>query len=492
MFEPGNFASILELLYSSGKPFKFLAVNCPSSVVEGRWSVRFFLQLENGDLAEHVASALRTSMDVEVVEDSQPPTRKYERCVEFELRNHYALPICQLDEEPHVNPIDEVVGALSEGDAAFEVVAVGDPRARPDIISYIGKKTKRAMGFGETLLNAFLGVLDGFFGGGPKKEGGGRVQLNPVTKARVEAAGKKANQNLFSCSVRAYGDRKVLETVEGVLPFSPMNKLKARRTVKATEAQELRRPSRYVLHNMLSNLSWIVPALTIFSTLYFGVFDPLRLANVDILVMAVAVISAIPLLIRFPKRRPLVLCMDELSLTVGMPTAVGRLPVEFGSAPITRRQFIFGRGEEAEAPAQPTQPAQTPSAAPTIHPSKTQTAIREPVKVVGVLRDPRTGLPLQRRGFDVYVDGVLLQKGVSDEQGGFEVVYVPEHVGAVTVEVRPEGYAAPGQTVKVLVSPQPEGALPPGVRRCPACHAVVPEGAECCLKCGSKLESVFT
>ncbi|MHA1835973.1 MAG: hypothetical protein ACTSYQ_03495 [Candidatus Odinarchaeia archaeon] len=42
--KPKNLACLLEVLHSSGKPFRFFIVNCESPVVKGRRVVRFFLE----------------------------------------------------------------------------------------------------------------------------------------------------------------------------------------------------------------------------------------------------------------------------------------------------------------------------------------------------------------------------------------------------------------------------------------------------------------
>lgn len=89
--------------------------------------------------------------------------------------------------------------------------------------------------------------------------------------------------------------------------------------------------------------------------------------------------------------------------------------------------------------------------------SKAQATVGEPFKVVGIMREPSLGVPLPNRNFDVIVDGAPFYKGVTDEQGGFEVVYIPENPGVVRIEVRPEGYADVSQSIEVTVSGQTIG-----------------------------------
>ncbi|MEM2550195.1 MAG: hypothetical protein QW689_07265 [Nitrososphaerota archaeon] len=90
-------------------------------------------------------------------------------------------------------------------------------------------------------------------------------------------------------------------------------------------------------------------------------------------------------------------------------------------------------------------------AAPTARVSKAQATVGEPFKIVGVLRDPRLGKPLANCGFEVFADGVFQYKGSTDEQGGFEVVYVPQYAGVLNIEVRPEGVVGAEQKVEVTV-----------------------------------------
>lgn len=97
-------------------------------------------------------------------------------------------------------------------------------------------------------------------------------------------------------------------------------------------------------------------------------------------------------------------------------------------------------------------------AAPTARVSKAQATVGEPFKIVGVLRDPRLGKPLANCGFEVFADGVSQYKGSTDEQGGFEVVYVPQYAGVLNIEVRPEGVVGAEQKVEVTVrGPSAEG-----------------------------------
>lgn len=76
-----------------------------------------------------------------------------------------------------------------------------------------------------------------------------------------------------------------------------------------------------------------------------------------------------------------------------------------------------------------------------------------PVKVVGVLKDPASGKPIQRKGFEVLVEGKSYTKGSTDDEGFFTVYFLPESYGSFKVEVKPEGYTQVLETLVVNVQP---------------------------------------
>jgi len=129
----------------------------------------------------------------------------------------------------------------------------------------------------------------------------------------------------------------------------------------------------------------------------------------------------------------------EKVLILALGRKRGRKPV--------KQKAVREKGAEKVAPKAPV----------TVKVTKAQATVGEPFKVVGVLREPSSGTPLANRNFDVIVDGVLRYKGATDEQGGFEVVYIPESVGLVRIEVRPEGYAGVSQSIEVAVRGQAVG-----------------------------------
>ena len=80
-------------------------------------------------------------------------------------------------------------------------------------------------------------------------------------------------------------------------------------------------------------------------------------------------------------------------------------------------------------------------------------SFRNPVKIVGVLRDPYTGEPLKRRNFDFLVEGRRYSSGVTDEEGFFTVFFFPQMTGVYTVSVMPEGYPKDAQRFEVRIEP---------------------------------------
>jgi len=467
-FEAGNFTRVFEYLYNCGKPFRLFVADCPSSVVEGLRHVRLFIQLPDAELADRLANVLKANMEVEVVVEAQPPSKVYAQRVELELKDKYALPICNLKKGVNANPVDEVVASLSGRDAALEILAAGYPRGKRGILDYIARKTRRSASFSGALLDAFLGILDAFSGGPPPKKEG-KEELNPIVKAKVEAAEEKAKRNLLLCEVNVYGEADACEAVQASIPFSPFNGFKARKSTKAVEAppQQLRKPRSLTLENALSRL-WVAPVLLIpLSAWFLGFFDPLRLSNLDLTVMAATAALAVALHVKFPHRNPTVLSAEELSLIAGMPTAVGQLPVETGTSRVTRRQFAFGKPitsgkpteegkaekpEKAEAEGKAEGKAEEAKAE-LKEPREAvlEAFLNRPLKVEGVLSDPKTGAPIANVEYEVYEDGKRVFADATDEAGRFSFVFNADREGDVKLEVKARGYAEPVRRFEVRV-----------------------------------------
>lgn len=343
-FEAGNFRQVLKVLYNNGKPFRFFMANCPSSLVEGRRSVKFFLELTDRNLAEYLAKYMRTTMDVEVLE-AKPPRQTYSECVEFQMECHYGLPICEVGEKCMENPVDAIVACLSMiENAAFEVTAVADPKAAAGIRDYKARLTGEKKTPDQIAVDIIVGILDGmisgFTGGAPSKPKDERSRkdggLPPEIKTKVEAAEKKIFGNLFTCTVKAYGEKETLKRISEALPAA-LNGFKPYKTTKISVAPtKLKRPNRVPVQNVLNKLSWITPLLMIFMTMFFNILNPFRLNALDVLMTAISVSCGVPFYIMFRKKKAIVLSADELSLITGLPTAVKRLQVEPGKTVQTR------------------------------------------------------------------------------------------------------------------------------------------------------------
>lgn len=341
-FEARNFSSVLDYLHNVGKPFRFFAVSCPSDKVEGLRTVRLFLQVAGADIAERLANALKSSLDVEVIIGSEPPSNVYPCCAEFMLKGYNASPVCQPKERPEVNPVDVLIGTLGRSKTALEVLSIEDRKARREILGYIAKKQGRSASFAGSLVNVALEIPSAFFGSPPKKSA--VKDLDPFTKTRVDAAGWKAGQNLFRCELRAYGDEDIVEALSDALPSSPLNRFRKVRKLRDVKApsKELTEPKGRELKKLLLSYLWAVPLiLFLYLWIMLGAVDPLRLANVDLFAIILTASSATVLWALFQKPEPLILSTDELSLIVGMPSAVGKLPVEIGTARTTRERFTI-------------------------------------------------------------------------------------------------------------------------------------------------------
>ena len=369
---------VLGVLYNSGRPFKFVIASCPSQIVEGRFSVRFFFHADEM-LVDRVKSLLRASLGAQVIEGSKPPKSTYPLSADLGLKAHFALPIADLTSKVQSNPIDGIAAALMKGEGAVEISAVSDVGARRKVLNWIMEKTGRSPSFADILLNSALGIFDAFLGGAPRGSAA-KAELNPVAKARVSAATEKANRKLFRCSVKVYGDREVLDAVLSALPSSAVNRF-AKRGVKrgAALSQSVEKPPAFMLRNAINSLAWLPSAALLGILFLTGAFDPFRLANIDITFITLAVFPAAAIKVAVPGRRPVILSAEELSLIVGLPTEIGRLPVELGTSPVTRGRFIPAEGAKAEPsksdggqPARglPTAQALCPSARSPSYPSR--------------------------------------------------------------------------------------------------------------------------
>lgn len=334
-YEPRNFSSVLEVLYNARKPFRFIASSVKTGF--GRNIVHFYIQAEE-DLINRLANLLRSWLGVQVLMDSKPPSEVYDLCVEYGLRSHYALPIADLDGKPEENNIDGIIAALASEGGAFEVTAVADIGARRGVYDWIRRKMGRSASFSDTILDHAYGAVGAILGGPYKPSGGGGIkqQTDPIAKLMIDAVSKKAVRSLFNCSIKAYGSMDLIKAVLEALPSSSMNRLtpiKSRRGVALSS--EIVPPKKHSLRNFINTIS---PAFTIaiLACAFLTGLITLRLTDFEILIIVLSIIPTLLIKIFLPKKKPLILSTDELSMIVGMPSGIGRLPVETALAPPTR------------------------------------------------------------------------------------------------------------------------------------------------------------
>jgi len=362
--KPGSFAPVLESLFNSGKPFRFLAVDVEDPNVEGKRVVRFFLQLPDRNMIEQLSNVVRALLDVEIVK-AQPPKRQYRRCVDLELARDYAVPVCHLTEKPSINLIDRIVAALGGSGAALEIVARGDSKAAAGIQKWIYDKTHHGPSMSKAFSDIGVGVVaEATVQRYPRDisreawwKYGRQYKTDPWGKEEIKEAETKLHRSLFTCNVRIYGNSpENIQTIKDALP-SAMNRFRAFKTErKVVEVQnELEKPSRYWFrNNLLCRLWWATPLAVLFLSWFMGLFNPLRMISspsslsADMVVLTISIFSAFPLYWMFRKRHPIVLSTDELAQIVGLPSAIGKLPVALGRVPTARMQL---GGEWAVPPA---------------------------------------------------------------------------------------------------------------------------------------------
>jgi len=370
--KPSNFIPLLDSLHNSFKPLRFLAVDAEDPNIEGKHLVRFFIQLPNKNMMEQMMNVVRASLDVEIV-DAEPPKKKYQRCVDLELARHYAIPVCHFKEKPVMNLIDRIVAALGGSGAALEIVACGDPKAAVGIQKWIYDRTQRGPSMSKALSDIGVGVVaEATVQRYPKDisreawwKTGRQYKSDSWARKEVEESEMKLHRSLFTCNVRIYGDSpEMIQAVKDALP-SAMNRFRVFKTEREPVEVEMKleKPSKHWFrNNLLCRLWMVVPVATLFLSWFLGFFDPVRMifssssTSTDMTVLAVAMLSAFLFYLFFRKRNPIILSDEELSQIVGLPSAVGKLPVALGSLTMTRMQL--GGAEWAE-PSNPEEKKET-------------------------------------------------------------------------------------------------------------------------------------
>lgn len=362
--KPGNFAPILEALFNSAKPFKFLVVDTEDKNASGRQLVRFFIQFPNEQIKKQMSNVTRALLNIEVIA-AEPPERQYQRHADLELAKDYALPICDFREKTEVNLIDRIVATIAGSDTAIEITAQGDSTAALGIQNYIYEKNHSKSSISKTFSDQAVGVLSEITvqrntknrSAEQTSKSGQQYKNDPWIKEVIKNAEMKLHSSLFTCNIRIHADSaEKVQATKNVLP-SATNRFKVFKTEKKpshAETRFLKKPSRYILRNtLLSRLWWITPLIILLLTGLLGVFNPIRLATspgltVDTVPLSAALFSAFALYISFRKRNPIVLSTRELAQIIGLPTAAEKLPVALGQVPASRMQLGSERNMKPE------------------------------------------------------------------------------------------------------------------------------------------------
>lgn len=355
--KPNNFAPVLESLFSSANPFKFLVVDTEDKNVSGRRLVRFFIQFPDEQIKKQMSNVTRALLNIEVIA-AQPPAPSYQRHADLELAKNYALPICDLQEKTEANLIDRIVATIAGSDTAIEITVQGDPTAAVGIQNYIYEKARSKSSISKTFSDQAIGMLGEIAGeiavqrntknrSVEQTSRSDHHKNDPWIKEVIKNAELKLHSNLFTCNIIIHADSaEKVQAIKNVLP-SATNRFKVFKTEKKPVHIEalLKKPSRYILRNiLLSRLWWIFPLAIVSLTWLLGAFNPMRLATsrgltVDIVPLSVALFSAFVLYVAFRKRHPIVLSTQELAQIVGLPTATEKLPVALGQVPASRMQL---------------------------------------------------------------------------------------------------------------------------------------------------------
>lgn len=362
-YKSGNFDPVLETLFGSRKPFRFLLADSEDTEADERHLVRFYIEFSDVDTKKQMSNVTRSLLNAEVIE-AKPNVKVYRRCADLELARHCALPTCNFDQKADVNLVDRLVATIAGSGITVEVVACGDPAAAADIQRYIYGKTHRSGGFSKAFTDHAVDLLGGFAGqpdvkrSRSQEQGQQQYKSDLYVKNVLKNAEAKMNTSLFTCSIRLYCDSaEKIQAVKDVLP-SALNRFKVFKTAKepAKPQAKLKKPSRFLVRNiLLCRLWWGIPAAILLLTGVQGTFNPLRLVasanllNMDSLIFVVAVASMLPLYLLFRRRNPIVLSLDELGEIAAMPTAIGKLPVSLGQVPTSRMQLGTGKKGEADS-----------------------------------------------------------------------------------------------------------------------------------------------
>ena len=355
--KPLNFKTILNMMYGTGKPFKFVIVNMPSERIPDQHVVRFFLGVPDEITRRQIVQTIQAMLPVQTLE-ATPPKKEYPRKVEMSLQRHFALPIVDLSNPPKDNLVDTLVSVLSETGGAIEIVGVGDRRARADIYRYILERSRRVKKLTRQMIDTLFNVgaeiaverdvklisREAFW------RTGRATHIDEWLKQEIKAATLKMQESAFHCEVNVYGDPGKVYEVGNMLP-AWLNRLRTAVTKrKQSISLKVDAPAKFTKQRLWYTLLKIFPLVLLGVALWRGMFKPLEMLSGKITVTELFLIGVILvdllLLVFHRKRKKVVLSATEVSSIVGLPSAIGKLPVELGTIAPSRRGLVQLRGEE--------------------------------------------------------------------------------------------------------------------------------------------------
>jgi hypothetical protein len=230
----------------------------------------------------------------------------------------------------------------------LEVTAVADPNAVGGIQKFIYKKTSSDPWLGKALVDQGTGLLGQIIGinqNDTTVKKSYQTKVDSWTRECIKNAEHKLYSNLFTCQIKIYSNtiRNTL-SIKSVLPTA-INKFKVFKTHKPQNLPpKLQKPTRHhIQNNILCNLWWTIPLMTLLFTGVLGWFNPLKILTsitpTNLAVPISAMGLAVCLFAAFKKRQPIVLSTLELAQIVGLPSAIEKLPIALGKVPTTRTQL---------------------------------------------------------------------------------------------------------------------------------------------------------
>jgi len=355
--KPLNLAPILDTLYGLKQPFKMVFINAPSERVPERRVIRIFVGLPSREIGEHFVKILQTLIGVQVVPRA-PPVREYPQKVELHMSRHFALPIINFEQPLDYNPVDVLISTLAGvPDSAIEIVGVGDPKARSKIYEYVLRKMRKVKPLSKTVTDTFFGIgaeiavqrdvkdvsRESFW------KYGRYTKVDEWDKTVIKAAATKMKYNQFKCEINIYGNPLTVNALIGAFPAA-LNKLelfKSHHREKLDLAVE--KPKGGGIKATIKNFLFKYAPLIILGIGFVtGLFQPIgegfkiNIRLQEQIFLGLAIVVWIGYLIQ-KRKKPIVLSTEELAAIASLPTAIGKLPIELGTTPITRRGLVEAR-----------------------------------------------------------------------------------------------------------------------------------------------------